>query len=174
MKALVWFALGAALLRPERRRDWFGEHRGRFGSVIFLAVAWALLDAGAVRLGLKAPATAPSATDMLTGWNATLNVLFIAPLFEEVLFRGLIWSKFEAAGLRSVHVWLLTAAAFAALHGPGWIATRGASPELLPWLGLAFLAGLFCGAGRWLTGSVWPAAFLHLVNNLVSMGFLPS
>lgn len=43
-------------------------------------------------------------------------------------------------------------------------------PSLLSQLGLVFVAGLFCGVGRWLTGSVWPAVFLHLVNNIGSMG----
>jgi len=170
VKGLVWFVLATALFRPEDRRAWFGKYRGRFVGVVLLAVAWVVLDTAAVRLGLKAPVDAPIAANLLAGWNATLNVLAIAPLFEELLFRGLIWSKLEATRLRGVHVWLLSAAAFAALHMPGWVAMQGASPSLLPQFGLVFVAGLFCGTGRWLTGSVYPAVFLHLVNNVASMG----
>jgi membrane protease YdiL (CAAX protease family) len=170
MKGLVWFALAAVLFRPESRRTWLGTYRGRGLTVLLIAVAWPVLDTAATRIGLKAPTPTPSLSSLLAGWNATLNVLVMAPILEELLFRGLFWSKLEATKLRGAHVWLLSAGAFAALHLPGWIAMRGASPSLFGDLGMVFLVGLFTGLGRWLSGSVWPAAFLHLVNNVTSMG----
>jgi membrane protease YdiL (CAAX protease family) len=140
--------------------------------VLLLALAWVALDALAVHVGLKEAATPPTAREMVGAWNAWVNVLVIAPILEELLFRGLFWSALERAKMRAVHVWVLSATAFAALHLPGWFATQAASPSMLGQLGLVFLAGLYFGAGRWLTGSAWPAALLHLVNNLASTGVI--
>ena len=40
---------------------------------------------------------------------------------------------------------------------------------LLGWLGVRFLmvfvAGIVFGLGRWISGSVWAAVLIHLVNN---------
>lgn len=170
MKGIAWIALGALLFKPDGRRAWLGAYRGRLALVLLLAAAWVGLDTLAVRAGIKPPVAPPPVSEMLRSWNAWLNVLLVAPVFEEILFRGLFWSALERTKTRAVHVWLLSAAAFAALHLPGWIAMRAAA--LPQQLALAFLAGLFCGAGRWATGSVLPAVFLHFVNNLASTGLL--
>jgi len=167
MKALVWFGLGAVLFRPAGHRAWVGSYRGRIGLVLLLGATWAALDTAAVHIGLRPPAVPPT---MRRAWNAWLNVLVIAPVLEELLFRGLFWSAIEASGTRTVHAWTLSAGAFAALHLPGWIAGQGSLPALLPQLGLTFTAGLLCGSGRWLTGSVWPAVLLHFLNNAASVG----
>lgn len=168
MKGVVWFALGALLFRPDGRRMWFGSYRERISVVLLLAVAWVGLDVAAVQLGLKGPVVPPTVSAMLGNWSAWVNVLLLAPVLEEVLFRGLFWSALERTGMRPVHVWTLSAAAFAALHLPGWVAMHVvAVPQQLA---LVLLAGLFCGAGRWLTGSVWPAVLLHFVNNVANTG----
>lgn len=175
MKGLVWIALGAALFRPEGRRGWLGEYRGRVLFVVMLAIAWAAFDVVAVRLGLKPAPASPSASSSAAAvWTAWLTVLGIAPLLEELLFRGLFWSALASAKLRVGVVWVVSASAFAALHLPGWIATQGVSPSLLTQFGLVFAAGLFFGLGRWLTGSLWSAVFLHFVNNAASVGVFNS
>lgn len=124
MKGVVWIALGAFLFRPDGRRMWLGAYRGRIGVVALLAVAWIGLDALAVHGGVKAPPVPPTVNEMLRTWNASVNLLLIAPVLEEILFRGVFWSALERTDLRAVHVWLLSAAAFAALHVPGWIAMQ--------------------------------------------------
>lgn len=168
MKLAVWFGLGAALFAPDGRHAWFGSYRGRIAVVALLAALWVGLDVAAVHEGLKPRAEAPTAEALLQNWNAWLNVLVVAPVLEELLFRGLFWSALERTGMRAILVWTLSAAAFAALHLPGWIALQATA--LPQQLALVFVAGLFCSAGRWLTGSVWPAVALHLVNNLASVG----
>lgn len=171
MKGLVWFALGALVFRPAGLRSWVGEYRGRGGLIVGLAVLWVLLDVAAVRGGFKPAAASPFAGPRwIEEWNAWLNVLVLAPVLEELLFRGLFWSALSASGLRAGAVWGLSATAFALLHVPGWLATQGASGAIVQQLALVFFVGLFCGAGRWLSGSVWPAVLLHLVNNAASVG----
>ena len=94
-----------------------------------------------------------------TGGQAVLIALLVgvlAPLCEELFFRGLIlrrlarnWTAFQAIGL--------TSAVFALTH---------VDPQhaifVLP-LGLWF--GWLC----WATGSVWPAIAAHMLNNLAAM-----
>jgi membrane protease YdiL (CAAX protease family) len=163
-KATIWIGLGAFLFHPANARLWFGTYRGGVALVVFLGFAWLALDALAVSFGImSAPRSIPPAP-------ALVNVLIVSPLFEEALFRGLFWSRLEKLGARPAAVWALSAGAFGSLHWPGWIATQGMSSALATQTILTIAAGLLFGAGRWITGSVWAAMFLHLVNNALSVG----
>jgi membrane protease YdiL (CAAX protease family) len=164
IKSLVWLGGAATLFRPDGPRAWVGTYRGGGLWVALLAMAWGALDALALWLGLK---PAPGALAPAPEWVA---ILVVAPLLEELLFRGVLWSAGEAAAARRWYVWLISAAGFALWHLPGWIAQRGLAETLIPELIVTFNVGLLCGAGRWITGSVWAAVLLHLVNNAVSIG----
>jgi membrane protease YdiL (CAAX protease family) len=76
------------------------------------------------------------------------------PLFEEVLFRGLVlrWLGKYFSTTRAV---IVSAALFAVMHG---------YPVDLPY---AFVAGLFLGWIRERTGSTLIPLFMHVVNNVV-------
>jgi uncharacterized protein len=84
---------------------------------------------------------------------ATLLVaVFVAPVCEEIFFRGFVFS-----GLRQVMPlgWaiFLSALIFAVAHAdPGSFA-------------VLFVIGLALAFLRWRTGSLWPGIFLHLLNN---------
>lgn len=95
-----------------------------------------------------------------------LMTVVLAPVSEELLFRGLI---FGAA--RRVSPWaayLVSAAAFAALHVAGYIGSFTALR-----LALCFLqylpAGLLLAAAMEKTGSIFTAMAMHGIINAISM-----
>jgi len=85
-----------------------------------------------------------------------LSVVVLAPLVEELIFRGLLW---DALGdhLPPLGVWLLTSALFGAYH-------------LDPLHAVAvFPIGLLLGWLRWRTGSLVAPILGHAANNLVAL-----
>ncbi len=78
-----------------------------------------------------------------------------APLFEEVLCRGVIMKLLEKYGF-AVSV-LVSACLFASLH-----------MELQSILSIFFLGVLFAVA-RYATGSIWPSILMHAANNLFAL-----
>jgi membrane protease YdiL (CAAX protease family) len=100
----------------------------------------------------------------------TLNVLVIAPLFEEFLMRGaLLGSLIPAFGFARAN--LITAACFVVLHIPGWFMMGSLEAKLSQPIGGAvsvFLLGLLFG---WVTrrgGSFLGASLAHCLNNLAA------
>ncbi len=95
-----------------------------------------------------------------------LSTVLLAPVSEECLFRGLI---FHSAGrFGRVLAYLVSAAAFAALHIAGYLGSVSALR-----LGLCFLqylpAGLILAAAMEKTGSVVTSMCIHCIINAVSM-----
>jgi membrane protease YdiL (CAAX protease family) len=86
-----------------------------------------------------------------------LFAVLVAPLIEELIFRGVLFSFFE----RLVGLWfaiVATALLFAGLHVPEyWGAWNG--------LLLVSLAGGVFSLARGLTGSLAPSVILHLAYN---------
>ncbi len=86
--------------------------------------------------------------------------IVVAPLVEEILFRGVLFEALSSA-LPTAVVIVLTAAAFALIHGN--------LPQMIP----TFVLGLHCGLVRALFGSVGAPIVVHLVNNLGALLVLP-
>jgi membrane protease YdiL (CAAX protease family) len=87
-----------------------------------------------------------------------LAVIVGAPLTEEILFRGFLFRGIEhtrAGGLGAV---VLSSLAWAAIH------LQYEAYEM----GVIFSMGLVLGAFRWKTGSLLPALFMHVLNNLAA------
>jgi membrane protease YdiL (CAAX protease family) len=83
---------------------------------------------------------------------ALLALALVAPLWEEVLFRGAFFAGF----LRRFGPYpavLLSALVFAAVHG---------SPLVMPYV---LVLGLFLGWLRWFHRSLWASLVLHMTNN---------
>lgn len=162
-KLALWVGASAAILG--RRGWWGGAPRGTWRTWV------AVVGAAVVWIGVSALAQpTPPRSELWS--DATLTVLVIAPVLEELLFRGVLWTRLRDAGMDERTTWLSTAAAFALLHVPGWVASSGVTPELVSRLGLIFFAGLFFGLGRRLTGRASAAILLHFANNLWSSGVL--
>ncbi len=79
-------------------------------------------------------------------------VVLGAPLFEELLFRGFLFHQLQRT-LPAWVVWLLTSFFFAAFH----LDPAHALPVLF--------TGLFLGALRWASGSIYPSILAHFLNN---------
>ena len=84
----------------------------------------------------------------------------IAPIVEEVCFRGLFWGALAKRGLDPWWVTFWTAIAFAAFH---------LEPERMP---LLFVTGMLLGYLRQRTGRLGAGILAHMVNNLVGVAGL--
>lgn len=159
-KLVVWIALTSVILGA-RRDDWGVVLTPRaiaFG--VGLGALWFGLDALFVTHAITARSREPL---------ALVNVLVVAPLLEELLFRGLLWSRLTAAGIGPGSTCVVTAVAFVGLHLPGWIAMHNLSAGSAATL---LVVGLFLGVGRLLGHSVVTSVLLHFANNLASSGIL--
>ena len=89
---------------------------------------------------------------------AAILAILLAPLFEEILFRGMLQSVFTVhfgswAGI------FMTAVVFGGMH----LAEPLSVPPLI-------VLGLGAGWLREASGSLWPAVFLHVLNNFLAAG----
>ena len=79
--------------------------------------------------------------------------VLIAPLSEEVLFRGFLQQFLEVHWKDVTKAVLITSLFFAAVHmNPGWIIQ-------------IYLLGIILGYLAWRTGSIFPGLILHSLNN---------
>lgn len=85
-----------------------------------------------------------------------LGIVVLAPLCEEVFFRGFMQRAYEAYG--STASWIITGLLFGAMH------VLNGMTAMVP----ATLLGLVLGYIACVTGSIWPAIGMHAMNNLIS------
>jgi membrane protease YdiL (CAAX protease family) len=85
---------------------------------------------------------------------AILRGCLLVPIFEELLFRGLLLSWLNRH-MRFVPALLVQAALFAAMH---------VYPVVFPY---AFLFGIAAGYVRRATGSTFNTVLMHMMNNIV-------
>jgi uncharacterized protein len=93
-------------------------------------------------------------------WVSWGTLVIVAPVFEELFFRGVLLDYFEHSHLKKAL--LLQALVFALLHS---------SLELLPQL---FLLGLALGWLRKQSASLWPGIIAHAIINLSALLMLLS
>lgn len=94
--------------------------------------------------------------------NSLLFVMFVvvlAPITEELVFRGFLFSALRETRLGSVGAAILLSGVWASLHwGYSWQSVA-----------LLFVQGLLYAYAARRTGSIWPAIVGHGVNNLVAV-----
>lgn len=88
-----------------------------------------------------------------------LFIAFLAPIIEELIFRGYLFNAWRNTRLGVTGTIMITSALFALLHG--------AQYELLV-LGYLFVFGLILGYAREKTNSVITPIVLHIVNNVIA------
>jgi membrane protease YdiL (CAAX protease family) len=135
---------------------------GRWGSGVRIGLIFGVAFVGLSLIGdgfAKRPAL-PTVSPGL------LNALVIAPLFEEIVFRGFMLTSVQDAGLPFWGANSLTAVLFLGLHLPGW--SFMASPNLTQPMAMVgiVLVGLGAGLSRQRSGSLWGSITFHAVNNL--------
>lgn len=92
---------------------------------------------------------------------ALVVVAVLAPLVEELIFRGLLFGWLQGA-VGGGTALLVTTVLFGVAH------SNPASPEVATILGTGAL-GLVLGYARLRTGSIWPSVVAHAVNNGVAV-----
>jgi membrane protease YdiL (CAAX protease family) len=94
---------------------------------------------------------------------AVIYTVIIAPICEELVFRGLMISSLEGAMKKPIAV-LITAILFSVVHLPSLIA-----------LGYTFLLGLILGFVYIKTKSLFPCIILHMLFNASNyLSFIPN
>lgn len=84
------------------------------------------------------------------------TVVLLAPIFEELVFRGLLWNTVERvlpSHWGQLAAFTISTVAFVLAH-----ADLVQSPALI-------FTALFFGLIRWMGGSIWPCMLAHFVNN---------
>ena len=91
----------------------------------------------------------------------SLSALFIAPVYEELIFRGLLFPYVVKRGGLAAGI-ILVSGIFAAMHYHG--------PSFVP---LFLLSATLCLA-YWRTGSLWVCIVMHMIFNAVTIFALHS
>lgn len=94
-------------------------------------------------------------------WSVFLASCVLAPVFEELFFRSLVFTQLKAR-MHVLIAAMISSALFAALH---W------NMQTAIWL---FCAGLCYAYLRKKSGSIWPAIIAHLVHNVMTFGLYAS
>lgn len=189
--AMIWMTLvstgGAALLVYAWRRRATAVERSRafsalrqpgtWGWVLATAAATFLFSTGmsilGQRIGVKPEPTNLPVIQAAFQVNPLFMWLFgvlMAPAYEELLFRRVLFGRLWAAG----RPWLglaLSSAAFALMHEiPGTSGNTLAATGLL-WVTYGFMGACFALV-YWRTRSLWAAIAAHALNNAIALGLL--
>lgn len=99
-------------------------------------------------------------------WLLLGFAVLIAPLYEELLFRRVLFGRMWRAG----RPWLglvLSSLAFALVHEPPGLGSNGLATTALLWVAYAGMGAAFAWV-YWRTGSLWTAIGAHATNNLLA------
>lgn len=102
-----------------------------------------------------------------------LTLLFavvLAPAYEELLFRRVLFGRFWAAGLPGLGI-VLSSLAFALMHELPGLSGNGLGAICLLWLTYASIGAAFAWVYR-RTGTLWAAIGAHGINNLLACALL--
>ena len=165
-KLLIWIAPILLLIKFNRRRPiaeylWMKDaSKGvRTGVVFGLVFAGLSLTVDLLTKRFGLPSIGPP----------LLNVLVVAPLFEEVVFRGFFLTALQASGMPFRTSNVVAALMFLGMHIPGWYFVGSAKlSQGLAALGI-LLIGLVAGYARRTSGSLWGSVSFHFMNNLYSL-----
>jgi membrane protease YdiL (CAAX protease family) len=103
---------------------------------------------------------------------AAVNACVVAPLFEELVFRGFVLQRLRRLAVGFWPAAVGTTAAFALLHAPGWLFMNGATlSTLLSVLNVAAI-GMVLAAVAWRLPSLWCAILIHAVHNAWDQGVI--
>lgn len=161
--AAEWQASLAAARRPS---TWGWSLLAAAGITLVLAA----IGGGAAALGLQAEPSNDAIVRALLRQSPLLLWVFavaLAPVYEEVLFRRVLFGRFEQAGLPRTGL-AVSAALFACAHEiPG----AGAAPwavGLVAWLAYATMGAVLALVYR-RCGTLWAAILTHALHNALGL-----
>jgi membrane protease YdiL (CAAX protease family) len=170
-RLLVWLGSAAAYIRIFERLDFLSylRLRDRAGKGVLWGVVVSILLIGPVIVYRLHFARAPF--HLSRDFSTWMNPVLTAPVAEEVVFRGIIFQKLDAA-IGTLRAVVLSALLFALIHAPYWyLSGVKAGKALAVSLGGIFVYGVvFAGLLR-LTRSLWTPMVYHFLNNLVSLSW---
>ncbi len=191
--AMIWVTLlgtGMAALVPYlfRRRATASERaasrvaagrRSTWGWVAVTAAVVFALSALATTLGRQF-GVEPEPTNqepikqalVASPWFVGLFVVLIAPMYEELLFRRVLFGRLWAAGKPVLGMWL-SGIAFALMHEPPGMTGNPWSAAVLLWAVYAFMGMAFAWVYR-RTGTLWAPIAAHALNNALALLVLGS
>lgn len=88
-----------------------------------------------------------------------LGAVLLAPLVEEIVFRGFFQQQLEQGYRDPTKAILFSSLLFTILHFNPW------------WSLQIYLLGMVLGFLAWRTGSIWPSLVIHAVNNCLALWF---
>lgn len=137
-------------------REWKkGAKTGVLIGLIFVGLSFAL-DSFARRFGLP---------QITIGF---LSAVFLAPVLEEIVYRGYILGSLEESGSGFWLANFIAALAFLGIHLPGWY-FMGSSNITQPIVILSIIViGMIAGYAKRRSGSTWASIAFHFINNLYS------
>lgn len=92
-------------------------------------------------------------------WLLVVAIVVIVPIYEEMIFRGFMWSALVNSKMGVWGASIVSSILFAVVHAQyGWV----------EWVGIFALAMLFSYA-RYCSGSLWLPIVLHILNNGLAM-----
>jgi uncharacterized protein len=130
-----------------------GRQVAQWVALFVLLVAVEELAAGSLGLAKPEPWAG-----RYTGWLLALRlagIVVLAPVAEELVFRGVLFSRIAASRLGPAGAIVIPAALFALIH------VQYGGAEIL----LILIDGLFYGLARYRTGSVLVPMLLHCLGN---------
>lgn len=186
LTALVSTASPALLLYYWRRRATADEHRASraaarrvstWGWTALIAVGVFLLSnlvsVAASALGIKpVPTNLPLMEEAIKQWPLALVVfaVAIAPAYEELLFRRVLFGRLLAAGRPWLGI-LLSSAIFALVHEVPGVSGNGPAAIAQLWLVYGGMGAAFAWL-YWRTGTLWAPIVAHGVNNATALAAL--
>lgn len=159
----TWKLHFPAVQMTTRKMVILGISTGASLFLITLAITNALEFAD---LGSK-PSNQAMLQDFSKQWPIAVAIfaVVLAPVFEELLFRKLLFARLAQAD-HLITAYLLSSLLFALMHEPS--PTNG----ITDWLFKLFIYGLMGAVFAWIykkTGKLWPAILAHASNNLFGM-----
>ena len=88
-----------------------------------------------------------------------LGAVLLAPLVEEIVFRGFFQGQLEQGYRDPTKAILFSSLLFTILHFNPW------------WSLQIYLLGMVLGYLAWRTGSIWPSLLIHAINNSLALWF---
>lgn len=127
-------------------------------------VSWASARAGIELTPSNQAVLEPGAAQW--PWVMFGFAVLVAPLYEELLFRRVLFARLWRAG-RPWLALVLSSLAFAFVHEPPGLGTNGAATTALLWVVYAGMGAMFAWSYR-RTGSLWTPIGAHALHNFVS------
>ncbi|WP_185967989.1 CPBP family intramembrane glutamic endopeptidase [Thalassotalea sp. PS06] len=125
-------------------------------TAVFIGIWWVInatieIETPQFMVGLK------ETTDNI--WLLFFAICIVAPIFEEIVFRGFMFGRLENTPIGKWGTLLITSLVFTLIHG------QYNAIELT----MVFSLALLLGYSRMKTGNLYVPTFIHMFNNTVSM-----